>query len=115
MKHEQEQILRRTDLLNDKDRISYIYLLSHGIFIAFYKIKGKVSSVNSRYKSPDFSDVYSMEASTTVSSPALDGSYGSNGDAMYFFTEEGNYVEWAGSYLVSDTQLKLRNSSLVMQ
>ena len=42
-----------------------------------------------------------------VDSPQLDGSYGSNGDGIFFFTTEGAYVEWNGEYMVSDYPLKL--------
>jgi hypothetical protein len=37
----------------------------------------------------------------TVESPQMDGSYGSNGDAIFFFTPDGQYVEYNGIYYVS--------------
>ena len=42
-----------------------------------------------------------------VESPDQDGSYGTNGDGVFFFTTEGAYVEWRGDYMVSDFPLKL--------
>jgi len=42
-----------------------------------------------------------------VDSPQLDGSYGTNGDGIFFFTTEGAYVEWNGEYMVSDFPLKM--------
>jgi len=48
-----------------------------------------------------------QHASHVVSSPAEDGSYGTNGDAIFFFTTEGVYVEWRGDYMLCDQPLKL--------
>lgn len=42
-----------------------------------------------------------------VESPDLDGSYGTNGDAIFFFASSGAYVEWSGEYFVSDFPLRL--------
>jgi len=107
---ERENINRRTKLWNAKNKISYIYLVSYGKVMAFYIIKGKVSSVNSQITNPvqvaDFGG--KMERILrAVPSPAEDGSYGTNGDAIFFFTADGTYVEWAGSYMLADKPLKL--------
>ena len=37
----------------------------------------------------------------------MDGSYGSNGDAVFFFLTDGTYMEWAGKYLLSDNYIRL--------
>ena len=42
-----------------------------------------------------------------VDSPDIDGSYGSNGDAIFFFTTDDVYVEWRGDYMLADQALKL--------
>lgn len=110
---ERENINRRTDLWNDSSKISYIYLVSYGKVMAFYTVKGKVSSVNSQVTNPtqilDSSSAYNLYNGNVVAipSPAEDGSYGTNGDAIFFFTTEGVYVEWAGEYMLADQPLKL--------
>ena len=106
---ERENINRRTDLWNDENKLSYIYLVSYGKVMAFYTVKGKVSSVNSQITNPEqvkegrWAD-YGM---VTLPSPAEDGSYGTNGDGVFFFTTEGVYVEWAGEYMLADQPLLL--------
>lgn len=122
---ERENINKKTKLWNDPNKVSYIYLVNYGKVMAFYTIKGKVSSVNSqitnseqltwRCVNPD--GTYSSNAacndwnqrivSGQIPSPAEDGSYGTNGDAIFFFTTEGAYVEWAGDYMLADQPLKL--------
>lgn len=106
---ERENINKRTNLWNDPNKISYIYLVNYGKVMAFYTIKGKVSSVNSQITNPE-QKVYGEwheQGMITLPSPAEDGSYGTNGDAIFFFTTEGAYVEYAGDYMLADQPLKL--------
>jgi len=106
---ERDNINRRTNLWNDENKVSYIYLTDYGRVMAFYVIKGKVSSVNSQITNPEqiVQSQYSTSSgwAVTLPSPAEDGSYGTNGDAIYFFTTDGVYVEWNGSYLLADQPL----------
>ena len=104
---ERENINRRTNLWNDENKLSYIYLVSYGKVMAFYSIKGKVSSVNSQITNPEQSLRAYGGGSVVLPSPAEDGSYGTNGDGIFFFTTENAYVEWSGSYMISDQPLKL--------
>ena len=100
---ERKNINRRTTLWNDANKVSYIYLVSFGKVMAFYSIKGKVSSVNSQITNP----MQRGYNGNPMPSPAEDGSYGTNGDGVFFFTTDGTYVEWAGEYMLADKPLKL--------
>lgn len=111
---ERENINKRTNLWNDPNKVSYIYLINYGKIMAFYTIKGKVSSVNSQITNPEQLVKYWSRqtgnyglVSGVLPSPAEDGSYGTNGDAIFFFTTSGAYVEWAGDYMLCDQPLKL--------
>jgi hypothetical protein len=107
---ERENINKRTKLWNSANKVSYIYLVDFGKVMAFYTIKGKVSSVNSQITNPEQTVVrtgYQSVSSHTLPSPAEDGSYGTNGDAIFFFTTDGTYVEWAGKYMLCDKPLKM--------
>ena len=106
---ERRQINKRTELWNSENKISYIYLIDKGVIITFYSIKGKVSSVNSQITNP----MTYHRNGTTLPSPAEDGSYGSNGDAIFFFTQSGVYVEWNGVYMLADQPLKLAQKPLL--
>lgn len=111
---ERENINRRTTLWNDENKVSYIYLVDFGKVMAFYTIKGKVSSVNSQITNPQHLAIREEMIRATyhitegvLPSPAEDGSYGENGDAIFFFTTDGTYVEWKGDYMLADKPLKL--------
>jgi hypothetical protein len=108
---ERKNLVARLKRFNVASKISYIYLISYGKVMAYYPIKGKVSSVNSMLTCTDQIVANNFTGSAysfnVVSSPDLDGSYGSNGDGIFFFTTEDVYVEWNGEYMLCDEPLKL--------
>ena len=111
---ERKNLVRRLETFNKEDKISYIYLINYGKVMAFYTVKGKISSVSSYLTTSeqlvnghgDLCD-YIEAPCYVMESPDLDGSYGTNGDAIFFFTTEDAYVEYKGDYMVSDQPLKL--------
>ena len=111
---ERKNINKRTNLWNDVNKVSFIYLVSYGHVMSFFTIKGKVSSVNSQITNPEQLAISRKGINGgheyingVLSSPAEDGSYGSNGDGIFFFTTDGTYVEWAGEYMLCDKPLKI--------
>lgn len=119
---ERINISKRAEIFNKSEKVSYIYLVNYGKVMAFYTVKGKVSSLRS-YMTPvdklvdsdgntcKTKSSYSYSAGAdpcyVVGSPDIDGSYGDNVDGIFFFTAEGAYVEWRGDYMMSDQPLKL--------
>lgn len=117
---ERENLIRRLELLNDENKIFYIYLIDHGVVMAEYVCKGKVSSVNSKLTTQEqiVDDPWGYRDSSggrVVESPDLDGSYGTNGDAIFFFTTDGAYIEWSGVFFVSDFPLKLTTPPILIR
>lgn len=114
---ERLNIKRRAELFDQENKVSYIYLVNYGKVMAFYTVKGKVSSLRS-YMTPQEkvvtskgNDCSQYESGCTngyiVQAPDVDGSYGENVDGVFFFTTEGIYVEWKGDYMMADQPLKL--------
>lgn len=105
---ERLNLKKRLERFNSEDKISHIYLISHGRVLVSHTVKGKVSSVSSMLTTPD--QIVTIRDGITgqkrqrfvVASPGLDGSYGTNGSAIFFFDAGDNYVEWRGEYLLSD-------------
>lgn len=117
---ERKNLAERLLRFNTDSKVSYIYLISFGKVMAFYPVKGKVSSVNSLLTTPEqvirIGEGISDRTRHVVASPDLDGSYGSNGDAVFFFTTDGTYVEWNDTYMLCDKPLKMSTPpALVMQ
>lgn len=85
--------------------LGYIVLFTEsGSIIGTFTVDGKVSSLNS-FLAPD-SEYYewsSYQSSVkNVWLPDVDGSYGENDNGIFFFTADGKYIEWTGTYLYSD-------------
>lgn len=93
--------------------LGYIVLFTEsGAVVGNFVVDGKVSSLNS-FLTPD-SEVYEVageyadndvEYNGTTDNDWLadvDGSYGENDAGIFFFTPDGKYIEWTGTYLYSD-------------
>lgn len=85
--------------------LGYIVLFTDsGAVVGSFIVDGKVSSLNS-YLTPD-SEYYEWSSGSYSAKnkwlPDVDGTYGSNDNGVFFFTSDGKYVEWTGTYLYSD-------------
>ena len=93
--------------------VGYILLLTNnGCIVGEFCVDGKVSSLNS-YLTPDSMYYeYSAGQYSTINTwvADVDGSYGENDDGIFFFTPDGNYVEWSGTYLYSDIPFDVDDS-----
>ena len=99
-----------------------ILFTQSGAVVGRFEVDGKVSSLNS-YLSPD-SEYYekcgSYRSGETATSmyvdgysnkwlADVDGSYGENDAGIFFFTPDGRYIEWTGTYLYSDIPFEISN------
>ncbi len=115
---ERTNISNRLKLYSDPAKISYIYLTSYGKVMAFYTVKGKVTS-GAKRMTPQTLAVdgcggiagvgidNQCTGSYQVEQPELDGTYGASNPYIYFWTTENAYVQWNGEYMLSDQPLKL--------
>lgn len=108
---ERINIVNRLNLFEDENKVSYIYLISFGKVMSFYTVKGKVTSGNKRLTTDQkivennpYSGTYDY---SVVESPSLDGTYGTSGDYIYFWTTDGTYVQWNDAYMLCDKPLKM--------
>ena len=86
--------------------LGYVVLLTEsGAVVGSFIVDGKVSSLNS-FLTPD-SEYYEYNSGATRTCyndwvADVDGSYGENDNGIFFFTPDGRYIEWTGTYLYSD-------------
>lgn len=85
--------------------LGYIVLISEsGAILNQFVVDGKVSSLNS-YLTPDSEYYEESDGNYGIENEWLadvDGSYGENDQGIFFFTTDGKYIEWTGTYLYSD-------------
>ena len=93
--------------------LGYIYLFTEsGTCIGQFTVDGKVSSLNS-YLTPEYYEEYYRNGSVVNNQelPDVDGSYGENDSfGIFFFTPDGKYLEWTGTYLYSDIQFDISDT-----
>ena len=93
--------------------LGYIVLFTDsGAVVEKFVVDGKVSSLNS-YLTPD--SLYYEYDGFNYWVPDIDGSYGENDDGIFFFTPDGKYVEWTGTYLYTDIPCEVDNPVLRME
>lgn len=91
--------------------LGYIVLFTdNGGVVGQFTVDGKVTSLNS-YLTPD-SMYYELAyggSGIVMNSwlPDVDGSYGENDNGIFFFTVDGKYIEWTGTYLYSDIMFEI--------
>jgi hypothetical protein len=86
--------------------LGYIVLFSGNTVVGSFVVDGKVTSLNSFLTPSSVDDVYGGPkggyTTLTTEMADVDGSYGENDSGIFFFTPDGKYIEWTGSYLYSD-------------
>lgn len=86
--------------------LGYIVLFSGNTVVGSFVVDGKVSSLNSFLTPGNTDSTYGTASGgyTTVTTEMadVDGSYGENDSGIFFFTPDGKYIEWTGTYLYSD-------------
>lgn len=94
--------------------LGYIVLFADsGAVVGSFIVDGKVSSLNS-YLTPD-SEYYEQKTSSGGYAygnewlPDVDGSYGENDSGIFFFTPDGKYIEFTGTYIYSDIPFIVEN------
>lgn len=91
--------------------LGYIVLFTeNGSVIGRFVVDGKVSSLNS-FLTPD-SEAYSSSYSEWLAD--VDGSYGENDNGVFFFTPDGKYIEWTGTYLYSDIPFEIESPTILI-
>lgn len=81
--------------------LGYVVLFTEsGDTVGQFTVDGKVTSLNS-FLTPD-SEYYTSDTYYNEWLPDVDGSYGENDNGIFFFTTDGKYVEWTGTYIYSD-------------
>ena len=101
--------------------LGYIVLFGEsGVVIGSFVVDGKVSSLNS-FLTPDseyYELLYQPASSGTKTNKWLadvDGSYGENDNGIFFFTPDGKYIEFTGTYLYSDIPFEVDNPVITVK
>jgi hypothetical protein len=107
---ERDNLIKLKKLQNDRSINFFMYIFIEGIAdpVGYYQVN-KVSSVNSQLTNPQ--QIISSGTSQddmVIESPSEDGSYGTNGDAVFGFTPEDVCVETNMKFICATVPLTFR-------
>lgn len=113
-----DNIKKRLELTANPGLLGFVVLLNEmGQPVMYTGIKGKITSGAKRLTKPyDFTrrDCGQSSCEQQVVSPSDEGTYGSSGEYVYFWTAAGQYIQWNGKYLYSDKPFRLTSEPLVV-
>lgn len=119
---ERDNLIKRFKLQNDRTVMFYMYIFIEGVSepVGYYQVN-KVSSVNSQLTNTQqiisglFANNLPSGTVAVLPSPAEDGSYGTNGDAVFGFTPNDIYIEHNMKYIVSTVPLAFNKPKLLTE
>lgn len=115
-----DNIKKRIELTSKPGLVGYVVLLNQaGQPIAYHGVQGKITSGGKRLTSPETVKRFDPGGSSPyvyekVQAPSDEGTYGSSGDYIFFWTTNGEYIQWNGGYYYSDKPIRLRVEPLVV-
>jgi hypothetical protein len=109
-----DNIKRRLELTSKPGLLGYIVLLNQSGQPVFYgAVKGKVTSGSKRLTKPDRATSDGTNGMLRAA-PSDEGTFGSSGEYVFFWTTNDQYIQWNGGYLYSDKPIRLSVQPLVV-
>lgn len=107
---DRRNINERNIRLNDPNKITYLYLLAlNGNVVMHDTAKGPITPCSTQIL-PDSGPVSYNGSDVVVPQPEPNGTFaGSEADCVFWFTPQGAYREWTGSYFMSDQPITVQN------
>lgn len=115
-----DNIKRRLELTSNPGQIGFVLLLNEmGKPVMYTSVKGKITSGGKRLTSPQ--EVRCLEVAESVGcsqqmvdAPSDEGTYGSSNPYIFFWTVDGQYIQWSGKYLYSDKPFRIEDPTIVI-
>jgi hypothetical protein len=116
-----DNIQRRLKLTSNPGQIGFVLLINQaGQPIMYTSVRGKITSGSKRLSRPDecwYSGALvdgCYNESQIRQAPSDEGTFGSSDAYVYFWTVDGQYVQWNGGYLYSDKPFRTNTQPLVI-
>lgn len=115
-----DNIKRRLELTSNPGQIGFVLLLNEmGKPVMYTGVKGKITSGNKRLTAPFEMKCLDVAGSAgcsvqAVEAPSDEGTYGSSNPYIFFWTTDGQYIQWSGKYLYSDKPFRIDDPTIVI-
>lgn len=113
-----DNIQKRLKLTSNPGQIGFVLLLNQaGQPIMYTSVKGKITSGSKRLTPPE--KKWSVDCGqycneTLGAAPSDEGTWGASDSYVYFWTVDGQYIQWNGGYLYSDKPFRTNIKPLVI-
>ena len=113
-----DNIKKRLQLTANPGLLGYVVLLNEmGQPVMYTGVKGKITSGGKRL-TPAYEmkrmDCGQYGCEKDVPGPSDEGTYGSSGEYVFFWTPAGQFIQWNGKYLYSDKPFRLSVAPIVV-
>lgn len=113
-----ENIKKRLELTSDPGLLGFVLLLNEmGQPVAYYGVEGKLTSGGKRLTRNQQlvrCDRGEWKGDCVFNAPSDEGTHGSSAPYVFFWTTDGQYVQWNGKYLYSDKPFRLTVDPIVV-
>lgn len=112
-----DNIKARLELTSSPSMLGYVALMNEmGQVVMYTGVKGKITSSGKRLTVPV--QKYKIDrganyGTTLGPAPSDEGTWGSSSPYIYFWTTNGQYIQWSGKYLYSDQPFRLSAEPLL--
>lgn len=113
-----DNIKKRLELTSDPALLGFVLLLNEmGQPVAYYGVTGKITSGGKRLTPRQKlikCDRGEWNGHCVVDAPSDEGTNGSSAPYVFFWTTDGQYIQWNGKYLYSDKPFRLTVDPIVV-
>lgn len=113
-----DNIKKRLELTANPGLLGFIVLLNEtGQPVMHAGVKGKITSGGKRLTKPYETknwDCGEWKCDKELPAASDEGTYGTSGDYVFFWTVSGQYIQWNGKYLYSDKPFRLTIKPIVV-
>lgn len=115
-----KMVIQRYRYLNDANKYGYFYGFIQGVDhpVIEYVVQGSVFPVSDLVTPPNYQETCHSSGSgacaVVLDKQQPDGTYGTNGTAMFGWTADGKYFEWDGPYAYSSQPLSFEGKMKVV-
>ena len=113
-----DNIKARLELTSNPGQIGFVLLLNEmGKPVMYTSVKGKITSGQKRLTPGQqirTADCGQYTCEQLIEAPSDEGTYGSSGPYIFFWTVDGQYIQWSGKYLYSDKPFRIEDPTIVI-
>jgi len=113
-----DNIKARLELTSNPGQIGFVLLLNEmGKPVMYTSVKGKITSGQKRLtpgQQTRTADCGEWSCDQLIEAPSDEGTYGSSGPYIFFWTVDGQYIQWSGKYLYSDKPFRIEDPTIVI-